>query len=292
MLEHDFSEGLWCKLTNLGKDNESIFVGVYYKSPSLSKENEELFFQSLKYNHFDRVVLIGDFNYPDIDWVNMQAEKQNSRTFLNIMQDNFLVQHVDHPTRGNAILDLLFTSDEAMVRNLDIGESFGGSDHNILRCDLVVTDKIEQMDMNTYSYMWNKGRYRDMKDMLSKIDWDNAYKDKSIDEMWNVFNENLQKCVDLYIPKRKAIVKQKPKWMTKYIMKMVKKKRKLWKRYKDYQLIDDWYAFIDLQRVVKNEIRKAKHDLEHNIANKIKQDPKCFYSYIRSKQKIRDGVTS
>ena len=52
------------------------------------------------------------------------------RLFLDIIQDNFLCQHVTQATRRSNILDLVISSEEGLVSKLRIGPSIGGSDHS------------------------------------------------------------------------------------------------------------------------------------------------------------------
>ena len=61
----------------------------------------------------------GDFNFPTICWKAVQ--KEQSRRFLECMEDNFLLQLVRDPTRGGALLDLLFTNREELVGDVDVG---------------------------------------------------------------------------------------------------------------------------------------------------------------------------
>ena len=77
------------------------------------------------------------FNYPDIDWETMY-HKSSSTEFVDLILDNFLFQHVNVPTRDKNVLDLVFTSDEAMIENLVVKEPFSISDHNIICWNLIV----------------------------------------------------------------------------------------------------------------------------------------------------------
>ena len=73
-------------------------------------------------------LLVGDFNYPSIDWQEMSASGEGE-LFLDIVQDNFLHQHVRQATRGANIFDLVVSSEEDLVDDLRIGSPIGGSDH-------------------------------------------------------------------------------------------------------------------------------------------------------------------
>jgi len=58
------------------------------------------------------LVLMGDFNHLDICWDIGMAGGRQSRRFLESVKDNFLVQIINGPTRGEALLDLVLTNAE------------------------------------------------------------------------------------------------------------------------------------------------------------------------------------
>jgi len=67
-------------------------------------------------------ILVGDFNFSDIEWGNWTAVHNNppSFKFLNTLHDNFLLQYVDTPTRRRGldvsqILDLLINNTEIVT---------------------------------------------------------------------------------------------------------------------------------------------------------------------------------
>ena len=75
---------------------------------------------------------MGDFNLPGIDWVQEQGKGRVDEDFLVLVQDCFLPQFVDKPTRGSAVFDLLLSNDPNMVEEVEVGEHLGASDHNIV----------------------------------------------------------------------------------------------------------------------------------------------------------------
>jgi len=79
------------------------------------------------------LVLVGNFNLPDICWKYNTAERKQSRRFLQCMEGNFLMQLVSEPTRGGALLDLLFTNREGLVGDVVVQGSPGLSDHGMIR---------------------------------------------------------------------------------------------------------------------------------------------------------------
>ena len=55
-----------------------------------------------------------------------------SRKFLESVEDNFLVQVLDGPTQGEALLDLVLTNAEESITEVKIGGSLGCSDHGLV----------------------------------------------------------------------------------------------------------------------------------------------------------------
>ena len=60
------------------------------------------------------------------------AGHRQSRRFLESVKDNFLVQVIDGPTRGEDLLDLVLTNAEESIREVKIGGSLGCSDHALV----------------------------------------------------------------------------------------------------------------------------------------------------------------
>jgi len=75
---------------------------------------------------------VGDFNHPDISWEDHTARNTQSRRFLQSIDDNFLMQVVEEPTRRGALLDLVLTNKEGLVEDVKAGDSLGCSDHEMV----------------------------------------------------------------------------------------------------------------------------------------------------------------
>ena len=59
----------------------------------------------------NNVILIGNFNFRNINWKNLSSSRAIDETFIECIQDNLLTQVVMEPTRGNNILDLALVGD-------------------------------------------------------------------------------------------------------------------------------------------------------------------------------------
>ena len=61
------------------------------------------------------LLLMGDFNYPDIDWTISHGQSSSSQHFVDSVEECFFTQHVTEDTCNEALLDLVFTSEPDMI---------------------------------------------------------------------------------------------------------------------------------------------------------------------------------
>ncbi|KAJ8018258.1 LINE-1 reverse transcriptase-like [Holothuria leucospilota] len=270
--------------------NDHILAGVVYRPPSCNAEDDQVLTDTLMdAAQNKRIMIVGDFNFPDIDWIHMTAEKTSSQRFLQQTQDSLWFQHIIDPTRGDNILDLLLTSESEMVEDIQVGEQFGDSDHNCITWNCIITRGLGQRSKFEL-YDWKKANWEIMINDYKDSDWNELFRNKTVEEMWqiwlNMYKEHVKKHVPQISPKRKL----KPKWMTNEVKRLIRRKRKAWKSYRVNRTIPCWNYYKALQKKVKEKVILAKKRFETLIADNVKEDPKSFYSYIRSKQSVKSKV--
>ena len=83
----------------------------------------------------DRVLLMGDFNFPGVDWVtgDCQGTSPEGAMFVDCLEDNFYEQYVKEPTRGDNILDLVITNEYGLIGDLCVEAGLASSDHRLVR---------------------------------------------------------------------------------------------------------------------------------------------------------------
>ena len=82
----------------------------------------------------------------------------------------------------------------------------------------------------------------------------------------------------------------KAPWQTKRVCRSVKKQIQLWKRYEKTGRNKE-YEEYKRQRNKNNTIRKKAHrEYEKKLLKRMKDKPKLFYSYVRSKQKVKPVI--
>ena len=73
--------------------------------------------------------------------------------------------------------------------------------------------------------------------------------------------------------------------MSRNIMRLIRKKRRLWKNYSshDYYSKDSesWQSYKKVQSDVKKAVKEAKRKFESNLAKSAKRNRKQFFSYLK-----------
>ena len=78
--------------------------------------------------------------------------------------------------------------------------------------------------------------------------------------------------------------------MKKRIKILIKRRSRAWKNFKDRPSYVNQTRYKMRRNEVCNEIRAAKKSFEYRLAQNIKEDPKTFYAYVRSRSKSRSGI--
>ena len=134
------------------KHSKEMF-GCIYQSPSSTPDDDaklHTLLANLSTQNAADVVIMGDFNHPEIDWESLTTEKSlnhSSQHFIDTIRNAYLYQHATQPTRyrhgkNPNLLDLILNSSEDSISNLEYHAGIGLSDHLVLSCTLTVENKI------------------------------------------------------------------------------------------------------------------------------------------------------
>ena len=293
-LELSSIEQVWIRLALAGSD--SLLIGCLYRSPSGNTEEsihhlEQLMLKATAMP-FSHLMIIGDFNIPQINWDTVSSAappSHGSHSFIETIQDCLLYQHVQCPTRYRlgetpSVLDLVFTNEEGMVRNLEYLPGLGNSDHLVLWFTLVCYSS-RSSGHPTHRVHTD---YELLTEELKKHDWEKI-KTMELEEAYGSFKKQVAEAVER-CSKRKRMSSKKNIYMNRTAMQLRKKKETLWRK---YTLTRDLLDHARFTRC-RNQLRKLTRDLrkkyEMKLAVGIKQNPKSFWRYTSSRLKTKSRV--
>ena len=231
---------------------------------------------------------MGDFNHGNIKWDTMQSTGVEDQTFLCLVQDNFLTQHVLEPTRATTVLYIVLSSQKELVDNVNIKEPLGSSDHNQMHFNINI--KSERTKVKQCRRDFGKGNYKEIRKSLARIDCNDKMKNKTATECWNILRGELDSAIGSYVPMKKQGKRSKKKHLSKEAFRTIRHKQNMWRVYKHTGKDTYYEVYKEALNAATNEVRKSKRNFEHKLAQNIKSDSKSFYAYVRSKQNVRDKV--
>jgi len=171
-LDEEPMESLWVKIkgrTGLG----DITVGVCYRPPDQDEQADEaLYRQTGEASRSKELVLMGDFNHPDICWRDNTAGHRQSRRFFKCVEDNFLLHVIEEPTRRGAMLDPVLTNKEGLVGNVKVKVSLGCSDHEMVEFKILRAARRVRSNLATLDF--RRADFGLLRNLLGRIPWDKA----------------------------------------------------------------------------------------------------------------------
>lgn len=302
------------RMITAGSDGEIEYVILYierlktliitaYRPPGCSQQSF-LQFKTLITEEIQRlgtpeptIVLNGDFNLPIINWDNLTiyggttADRQHSTALMNLANQFLLTQMINEPTRGDNILDLVFTSNEELVNIVRIEDTVL-SDHRLIIvetswCDLQVTDNSPKpQSLAALNFFHKRIDWDVINNKISSIDWKSELENKSSNEMVkSILSKLLNICTSSIPVKSKRRCRTIPR-----DRRILMKKRTRWIKQMTSNTRRNQQTMRNKLITIENKLTESHtNELqaeEKRAIDAIKINPKYFYSYARSKAEI------
>ena len=172
--------------------------------------------------HHQNVIILGDFNLPDIDWSCLTSHSPFSDLLCDFIFQYNLTQLLLNSThsKGN-ILDLLITNSDHRISNLHITPCSENlfSDHLFIFFDLLTNYHPPQQTFS-YSLDFSKGDFDAFNDYLLEFDF-SFCNSMDIDSAWNHLKSILSIGCSRYIPKIRINSHRPPKWFNSDIRNLL-----------------------------------------------------------------------
>ena len=289
----NFESSTWCWI--IEKNGKKILVGSVYRSTSSTMENNRRLARKIeKANEIagdNRLLILGDFNLPKIDWVNNELREgyeEYEANMYDVFTDCFLHQHVKELTRfrndESSTLDLIFTKEEEDVRDIEVLQPLGSSDHGVVMGNFVSQwrSRVVQKQRRIY----HKGKYELIINGLNMTNWEVEFQNKTVQECWDIFKAKLEELVEEHVPMSNPRDYNEP-WMNQHLLRQWKKKYFAWKRFTDTKSHANYVQYKKETKSLKKSTRKAKRKYEKKLAKQVRHNKRAFYRYVNSKLTVR-----
>ena len=218
------------------------------------------------------ILITGDFN--------LDTQKQvSNKKIIDICQQFNLKQLITEPTHytvtSSSIINLLFASDSNGILLSGVGVPF--LDQTIrYHCPIFSVLNFAKSDTPTYErhiYLYDKGDYVTFSRELAETNWD-ALKNDDIDAYAINITERITDLANKYIPNKTLKIRSSdPPWLTNGIKRLMRKRKRLYDKYKKSKSIIDFNNYRNIRNQVTCEIRKSKKAEITNLAEKL-ENPK------------------
>jgi hypothetical protein len=291
---------------------DKYLVGCLYRPSDFTDMNDfdMVFKQARDYvdkKGFKDVLIMGDFNFPLIQWSNGSIASIKNDTgiehrFLETLRDTFLYQHVSIPTFqmsnevASNILDLIFTTESGSACSIDPRFVLGNLNkgHLVIFFDFVLKNKVSSSAECSFKFAYSKADFNKISQFISNVDWVNLFEKMSVQEMYDELIHYTSIASNQFIPTFDAsqIKDAAAPWLKGDLKSLIRKKKNLRyrncvRRWRDLNLSKEYKAICKL---VRSEVKKARLEYEQDLVQKAKQNPKILYKYLNSQQVVKESI--
>jgi hypothetical protein len=201
-------------------------------------------------------ILVGDFNLLGVEWEVNRTNNVKGREILDVVMEEGLVQLVNFPThtKGN-VLDLVLTNcSDRILEVSDVGR--------LGKSDFCSSSQVK----NSSRYNWHKANIDQINSDLLIENWTATLAGKTVEDAWNSFKDSLLESVERNVPKCGTGMKLKNPWMTREILRLVRKKWRKWQAVKSSRTPEELKEYQELEQERAKRIQNMKTKLEKDLA--------------------------
>ncbi|KAK4819943.1 hypothetical protein QYF61_015843 [Mycteria americana] len=125
---------------------------------------------------------------------------------------------------------------------------------------------------------------------VERVPWEAALMGKGVQEGWAFFKEEVLKAQEQAVPRCRKTSWQGRRlaWLNRELWLELRKKRRIYDLWKKGQATQEDYKGV--ARLCKKKIRRAKAELELNLAAAVKDNKQHFFKYISSKRRAKENL--
>jgi hypothetical protein len=260
------------------------------------------------------IQMMGDLNLPYVNWETKdinpaqlcRSEINCAQSLITFMDNHLLNQMVTENTRDDkSILDLVITNNHQAIHNIEI-EKTELSDHDIVWTQLsyknltkLPSNHNQQTDSPLDNLNLNKADWDSIRSNLAQVDWNQTLKDKDVEEMNSLINDQLITTCSNHAPARENKTQSKPYIPRKRrsllnIRKRLNTKINICKFAKPNDHEEKLKRLnkkkSELEIEIRDAIRLEATNKEKRAIEKIKINPRAFYTYAKQKSKTFSNI--
>ena len=268
--------------------SRSFIVCVLYIPPSADDSYHTQVsevFSSLPLN-LD-VLILGDFNFPDIDWDTLGGESKHSTNFCELISDLNLCQLIASSThKAGNILDLILTNNDQLVYDIITNPVLPtglSSDHFVITFTISVPQCYQEHSSHGSFFNYSKANWEEMNFYFSQYNFNELTEILDIDSAWACFKNIISEAVLQFVPKICPRKHPRPKWFNSEIQHHLNKVHTLRRRCRSKPSTNLLSQLSLAEAELSEQMSTAKHDFEFQLVRDLAvSNSNRIYKYISS----------
>ena len=203
------------------------------------------------------------------------------------MQKNFhATRDLGNPGSSGNILDLVLANNDFLVEDVAVHPHAFNSDHHPITFKFHAEMR-RPINIQRKVYYYKKADFKGLQATLHSVPWNLVTCDNCIDTDLIKFQDLLFAAVNQHIPRISLKRRSRPPWICNDIMKLIRKKRKLWKQVKSNGSPDTFLKFKELRKKTKRLINTSYYNYLQSLSGKLQDNPKHFWTFYSVKSKTK-----
>ena len=160
---------------------------------------------------------------------------------------------------GESILDIVLSTNDNQINNVDIGTEFSTSDHKSVFFTIDCNTGVHNNSCEKVPD-FQRADFDKLRTILENTDWSEIYGIQDVEQAWNMFIDILRNAIAECVPMRdrRPADNSKPKWRNIDIRNILLAKKRAYRRYKSTHSQADKLEYTRIRRETKRPIKISK----------------------------------
>ena len=285
ILTHDFSEIISVLI------NDILFILSYRPPGSDVKEyvsNLNDVYMSAQ-STYENICILGDFNFPDLKWdasIYNHVHNDNA-VFVDFINTYGLVQLNTVPSnKFRHILDLVISNFPESFSEIKACEADFNTDHVILNFSVETKESKKQQLAGRLVYNYKQADFDKIKQALNAADLSKVLSEsENVHSAWENWLQTVSSIIEMHVPKLHIRDKNLPEWFDKEVIHLRNIKNTAWRRAHLKNTHASWAKFRKVRNKIVNLVRQKSKKFINDLGFSVKENPKRFWSFVKSKTK-------
>ena len=263
------------------------------------------------------VLLMGDFNLPCYNWKTdsikpgyLQTEQDCAKVLIDFMEELFLTQLVDEPTRHDKnILDLIITNNQESIHSVSV-EKTKLSDHDMINVKLLNENIPKTFKVNNIHHPEHildelnlqKAKWENICEEFRNVNWDQLLNENHVEEMCKTLENEIVRVCSKHCVKRNTNKKglshipygRRSLHRIKKHTNAQINKLKYCSGFQTTTILNKIQKLedkkVNLENQIKESIQCERQQKERKMIENIKYNPRSFYTFAKQKRKVKCKV--